>query len=330
MAESPRIVFMGTPDFAARILGDMLTADWNVAAAYTRPDSEAGRGLRVRSSAVKELALKSGLPLFQPRNFREQADIDALRQLEPDFLVVASYGLILPDAVLAIPKIAPLNLHASLLPRYRGAAPIQRAIEDSWRPGATTGISLMRMVREMDAGPVYATREVPLAGATVPELTASLAQAGSELLRDCLRDIASGKLLPAAQNEADATYAPRLTRADGEIDWRKSAPEIDAFVRAMNPWPGARATFAISGKRLPVIIRAGRPADLPGDSAGVAAPGQILNDKTGLVVACGSGGYQIELLQPEGRKAVSGRDFANGRRLPQGVAGMAELAGLAR
>lgn len=314
MAEGPRIVFMGTPEFAGDILEGLIGADWNIVGVYTQPDSQAGRGLKLNSSPVSRIAQAAGLPVFQPASFRNDADVEKLRDIAPDFLVVASYGLILPQKVLDIPGSAPLNVHASLLPKYRGAAPIQHALLDSWQCDVT-GVSLMRMVRELDAGPVYATREVSMRNLNAESLAKSLAQAGLGLLLEKLPEIAAGKIIPRAQAESEATFTRKLTKADGMIDWSRSAAEIDALVRAMNPWPGARTVLEIDDQNVPAQIRSGSvwPDDIP--------QGQILHDKKGLVAGCGTGSYRIEILQPDGRKRLSARDFANGRRLAEGLIG---------
>lgn len=305
---------MGTPDFAATILESLAQANMNILAVYTQPDRPAGRGMAVKTPPAKQVAQKYGFPVYQPASFRSPDAISELASLKPAFLVVASYGLILPQAVLDIPAIAPVNVHASLLPAYRGAAPIQRAIAENWQEGAQTGVSIMRVIHELDAGPVYAIRATPIGRHTARSLTGELARIGAELLLETLPAIANGELVPIAQDGA-ASYAHRLAKKDGVIDWQKPALEVDALVRAMNPWPGAHAIFELSGKRMPVLIRAGEPRDLK------LAPGEIWLTKDGLMAGCGEGSLRIDLIQPEGRRAISGQDFANGHRLAPGLAG---------
>lgn len=318
MAEGPGIVFMGTPVFAATILQRLIEAGENILAVYTNPDKPAGRGMETRKSPVKELAERHGLPVFQPENYRSEITVAALRDLKPDFLVVAAYGQILPQNVLDVPAIAPINIHGSLLPEYRGSAPIQRAIAESWRPGACTGVSIMKMVKRMDAGPVYATAETGLAGRTTSDLAAELAEKGASLLLKTLPEIASGRLLPVNQDESRVTYAPPLTKAEGQIDWNRPAAAVDAHIRAMNPWPGAQTTFKLGDKKIPMLIRSGSFR-----SGRDEIPGQILCSRNGLSISCQDGWYDMEIIQPQGRKEMSSREFANGRRLKEGVAGQA-------
>lgn len=309
---------MGTPVFAATILERLIEADENIIAVYTRPDTAAGRGMETRKSPVKELAEKYGLPVFQPQGYRSETTVAELRSLKPDFLVVAAYGLILPQSVLDVAAIAAINVHGSLLPAYRGAAPIQRAIAENWQPGDRTGVSIMKMVKAMDAGPVYATSEAELTGRTTPVLAAELAEKGASLLLKTLPEIAAGRLSPADQDESRVSYAPPLTKADGQIDWKRSAAEVDAHIRAMNPWPGSQTTLMLGEKKVPVLIRSGSFR-----KGATEAPGQILCSRNGLSISCQDGWYDIEIMQPQGRKAMSSREFANGRRLKEGEAGQA-------
>lgn len=310
---------MGTPAFGARVLDGLLSANLNITGVYTQPDRPSGRGMAQRESAVKQLAHKHGLPVFQPANFRSAEACAELSALEPDFLVVAAYGLILPQNVLDIPRLAPLNVHASLLPKYRGAAPIQRAIQENWLPGARTGVSIMRVVRELDAGPVYASSEVVINNRDFLELSDVLARTGAQLLAEVLPKITSGQLEPQAQAEGSATYAHKVAKADGIIGWNKPVLEVDALVRAMNPWPGAQAKLELAGKITPVLIRSGRPGQSPAQDA----PGAILRAKSGLAIACSDGWYELGRLQVQGRKEMEAREFANGQRLHEGLVGKA-------
>lgn len=318
MAEEPRIVFMGTSPFAAIILAVLHKSGLVPKAVYTRPDSPAGRGMALRESAVKTLAEELGLPFSQPVNFREQAARAELADLAPDFLIVAAYGLILPQAVLDIPAIAPINVHGSLLPKYRGAAPIQRAIMENWQPDAKTGVAIMRMEAGMDTGPVYASAETGLAGKTTAMLTEELAALGGGLLTRILPRIASGALQPIPQDESAASYAAKLTKADGLIDWQGPAAKADALIRAVTPWPGAQALLRLAERELPVTIleaSPGSPVDAPA--------GAIRLHRDGLAIACQDNWLEILWLQPKGRKKMTAKAFANGLRLAPGIIGRA-------
>lgn len=310
---------MGVPEFAASILEKLIAAGENILAVYTRPDKSAGRGLKMRESAVKTVAETHNLQIFQPPNFKTPESVAELSGLMPDFLVVAAYGLILPREVLDIPIIAPVNVHASLLPEYRGAAPIQRAILENWGPEAKTGVSIMRIAPELDAGPVYVKAEVAIGRQTAPELSFELARIGGDLLEWVLPKIAARQLDAVPQNDSLATYAPKLTKEDGIIVWDRPLLAVDAQIRAVNPWPGSRTTFEIGDKNIAVLIRAGEP----GEKGENLAPGTIVRDRRGLCVACADGLYRIESLQIAGKRETDGAGFANGLRLKPGVVGKA-------
>lgn len=314
-----KIVFMGTPEFGAIALERLINSGLDIGAVYAQPDRLAGRGMKLHLPETKQIAQKYGIPVFQPPNFRSPEAVVELDKLQPDFLVVAAYGLILPQSVLDIPKIAPLNIHASLLPKYRGAAPVQRAIQENWQPGAKTGVSLMKIALELDSGPVYAFKETLLAQKTSPELAKELALLGAELVISNLPKIANNELLPVPQDAASATYAAKLAKADGKIDWARPVAQVDAQIRAMNPWPGGQANFEIKGKDIACLVRSGRPIlEKP-----ELEPGQIVYKDSALHVACADGCYQIDRLQPIGRKEMNGSDFANGLRLNEGIIGRA-------
>ena len=319
MAEGQRLVFMGTSGFARDILVGLLNAGKNICAVYTQPDKPAGRGMQTSPSPVKLVALEHNLPLYQPSNFSSEPSRAELAALKPDFLVVASYGLLLPQSVLDIPAIAPLNVHASLLPELRGAAPIQRAIMQYWQPGAVTGVSLMRIVRELDAGPVYGTIEVPIKDQNAAKLTGALAKAGIELILKYLPAIAAGSIEPVPQDNSGATYAHKLTKSDGRIDWHKSMAETDAHIRGVTPWPGAQTTLRFNEKNVPVLIISGKQ----GEKA-TTSPGSIRLRKKGLDIACNDGWYEVDSLRPVGRKTISAADFANGLHVDCGIVCKAE------
>lgn len=314
MAEKQRLVFMGTSAFAARILSALLSSSYEIAAIYTRPDKPAGRGLVMRQCHVKQLAAVSGLTakVRQPDNFKSTEAIDELATFQPDFLIVASYGLILPQSVLDVPTIAPINIHASLLPRYRGAAPIQRAIMDNWQPGAQTGVAIMRMEAGLDTGPVYAMRDVSLTGQTTPDLTLKLAAVGADLLLDILPAITAGNLYARPQDDSQATYANKLTSADFIIDWSRPAVAIDAQMRALAPRGAKTVLHFQDGRDVPAAIVSGTIGCQTD-----AEPGAIFYTRKGLAIACGDNWLQLQKIIPEGRKQMSVQAFVNGLRLSE-------------
>ena len=311
-----RLVFMGTPDFSAIILDQVLAwPDGEVAAVYTQPDRPAGRGKRLQAPPVKDLALRHGLDVRQPLNFKNPADLAALADLGPDFLLVAAYGLILPQAVLDIPRLAPLNVHASLLPKYRGAAPIQRAVMH----GETkTGISIMRMEAGLDTGPVYARQALPIGPCdTAGTVHDALACLGGELLLETLPAIAKGTLKALPQDDAQATYAPKLSKADGRIDFNRPVREVHNQVRGVSPWPGAWCELHREGQGDELIRVRVCPGEIaPGAVAGTAAaaaPGDVLGVEDGkLAVRCADGVYLIPQVCPAHRKMMGALEFACG------------------
>lgn len=313
---------MGTPDFAAVILRAL--AQWprgEIAAVYTQPDRPAGRGHRLTPSPVKRLAQELCLPVLQPHSLKQSEAQAGLAALRPDVLVVAAYGLILPDAVLSAPRLAPVNVHASLLPRYRGAAPIQRAIMENWGPDAQSGVAIMRMVGRLDAGPVYADAALPIGGHTAGSLHNALACLGADLLLRVLDDLLDGRAAAREQDEARATYAAKIVKEDGYIDWQRPAAEVHARIRGVTPWPGARAAFALTGEAqaLHLLLAPGEA----GEPLEGAQPGDVRHDAHGLSVACADRWYRLSLVRPQGRKDMPVRDFINGRLrgLPEGICG---------
>lgn len=316
-AQDCRIVFMGTPGFAAAVLDKLARwPDGRVVAVYTQPDRPRGRGLKLAPSPVKTLAENLGIEVRQPLNFKVEAERNALADLRPDILVAAAYGLLLPKAVLDTARIAPLNVHASLLPLYRGAAPIQRCIMDSCTPDAVTGVSIMRMEPSLDTGPVYASRTVPIGCCHAGELTEALAEAGAELLVETLPGIVAGTLTATPQDHARATHAAKLTKADGHIDWSLPVARVDAQIRGVTPAPGARARIRCRGGGEPLDVRilAGRAETAQGAPLPEAGTVVRLGASSGerLGIACADGYYILERVRPGGRKDMSGPDFANG------------------
>lgn len=317
---------MGTPGFAAAVLEKL--ARWpggRVVAVYTQPDRPRGRGMKLVPSPVKTLAESLGLEVRQPVNFKAEADRQELADLRPDIIVAAAYGLLLPKAVLDAARIAPLNVHASLLPRYRGAAPIQRAVMENCGPDAVTGVSLMHMEPSLDTGPVYAMRTVPIAGRNAGELTEALAEAGAELLVETLPGIIAGTVTATPQDHACATHAAKLMKDDGHIDWSLSAAQVDAHVRGVTPAPGARARIVCTDGREPLEVRILSGHAEPALTENLPEPGTLVRCPgcgcEALAVACGDGIYVLDRIRPSGRKDMAGHDFANGygpvRALPR-------------
>jgi methionyl-tRNA formyltransferase len=300
-----KVVFFGTPAFAVPSLEGMLAAGHDVAAVVTQPDRRRGRGQRTSPSPVKTAAAAANLAVLQPQRMRDPTFLAAMSQAAPTIGVVAAYGRILPDEVLSIPALGTINVHASLLPRYRGAAPIHRAV----MAGDTeTGITMIRLVSEMDAGPMLARATHPIGPSdTSEELEHALADLGATLLIETLRAFEQDRVLEKEQDHVLATFAPRLTREDGRIDWARPAQRLHDQVRGLHPWPHA-ATY-LGDSRL-LILRT-RVLDCPGEGR---APGEILEARGDrLVVQCGDDtSLAITRLQSEGRAGMETRAFLSG------------------
>ncbi len=299
-----RLVFAGTPDFSVPALEALLKAGHEVVGVYTQPDRPAGRGMKLRPSPVKQMALKHGLPVFQPETLKTPEARAQLAELSPEAMVVVAYGLILPKAILETPARGCLNIHASLLPRWRGAAPIQRAIEAG---DTETGITIMQMDEGLDTGPMLLKKTTPI----LPEDTAQtlhdrLSRLGGEAIVEALGQLDT--LTPQPQDETLATYAKKLTKAEGEIDWHQPAKVIKRKIHAFNPWPTAYTH--LDGKPLKLLTATA----LPGPCH--EAPGEvILVEKDGIDITCGEGLLRVHTLQPAGKKAMAAADFANGHAL---------------
>jgi methionyl-tRNA formyltransferase len=310
MAAALRIGFAGTPPFAATALTAILGAGFNVAVVLTQPDRPQGRGLKLAPSAVKARALERGLMLFQPATLKDEGVRTELAALALDVLVVAAYGLILPQPVLDLPRHGCINIHASLLPRWRGAAPIQRALLEG---DAQTGVSIMRMDAGLDTGPLISTHAVPIGPRdNAATLTDRLADVGAEsIVATLVRLQRDGRVEALPQQEAGANYARKISRDDALIDWHAPAHAIDRQVRALNPVPGAFTT--LDGK--PVKIWAAEPA--PGRFGG---PGTVVRaDSGGLVIACGQGALAVRELQRAGARRLSAADFLTGNPIGTGI-----------
>lgn len=304
-----RTVFMGTPAFAVPTLEALLAAGHEVLAVYTQPDRPKGRGRELASSPVKECALRHGLPVMQPERVRRPEVQAALAALAPDCMVVVGYGQIIPQAILDIPPLGIVNVHASLLPAYRGAAPIQWAIANGDR---ITGVTTMRIDAGLDTGDMLLKTAVEIPpDETAPQLSARLAELGARLLIETLAGLAAGTLQPEPQNAAAATLAPILTREDGLIRWEREAAQIVNRLRGFDPWPGGYTT--LRGHTLQ-ITRARATAGADGQ-----APGAILAARKTLLVQCG-GATALEVLelQPQGRKRMPAEAFLNGYKLQPG------------
>ena len=310
----PRVLFAGTPEFALASLEAMVDAGVTPVAVMTQPDRRAGRGKRLTQSPVKRFAAELGIPVLQPETLKHSDVVRDLQELSPDLLVVAAYGLILPQDVLDVPTLGCVNVHASLLPRWRGAAPIQAAILHGDR---TTGISLMRMTAGLDCGPVFATESMAIGSEeTAGELHDRLAHAGGELLVRCLPDILEGKLDAVAQDESAASYAPKISKQHALIDWRNSAQDIQRLVRAYNPVPGA--WFPLDGQNIKCWqVRLTHRAD--------GSAGEILDaGKSGIVIACGEEALSLDILQRPGKRPVTGGEFASAVDLSGRILGSSE------
>jgi len=308
----PRIIYAGTPDFAVPALRALLDAGENVVAVYTQPDRPAGRGRKLTASPVKQAALAAGIPVFQPLSLRN-ADAQAeLAALKPDLMVVAAYGLLLPKVVLDMPTHGCVNLHASLLPRWRGAAPIQRAIENG---DAETGITLMQMDVGLDTGDMLAKSACPITpDDSAQNLHDRLAEMGAVLLIQHLPALLTGTLQGDAQDEALVTYAKKLDKAEAVLDWSLPATELARRVMAFNPWPVAETRW--KGETLRIwraqAIEGGNPPQSPFDKGGNDTPGRVLaTSRDGVDVATGEGVLRIQQLQRPGGKPLQAADFLN-------------------
>lgn len=303
------IVFAGTPDFAVPTLDHLIDTGRRPVAVYTQPDRPAGRGRQPRPSPVKQRAEQAGISVLQPASLRTPEAQAELAALAPDLLVVVAYGLILPQAVLDIPRLGCVNVHASLLPRWRGAAPIQRALLAG---DATTGVTIMQMEAGLDTGPMLARREIPIGPQdTAGDLHDRLAVLGAELLVEVLPDIAIGRLTPAPQDDAAATYADKLRKDEAPLDWQLPATALARQVRAFNPWPVAEARLA--GRTL----RIWQAEALPEPAA--AAPGEIVAvGRQGIDVATAEGILRLIRLQAPGGRPLSATEFLNGHPLRPG------------
>lgn len=311
------IVFGGTPEFAVPALDALLSAGHRIAAVYTQPDRPAGRGRHVAQSAIKQAAVRYGLTVEQPATLRDPDAAARLASYRPDVMVVVAYGLLLPKPILDTPRLGCVNIHGSILPRWRGAAPVQRALLAG---DVETGVSIMRMDVGLDTGPVLSTSVTPLGPReTAATLHDRLASLGARALVDTLPKYAAGALLPQPQPEAGATYAHKLRKEEAAIDWTRSAIEIDRQVRAFNPWPVAETRWRDQQLRVWESV----PLDLNAN----ALPGTVVSaEANGIVVAAGSAALNVTRVQLAGRKQMSAAEFLNAHRIIGDVLGAAELS----
>lgn len=303
--EKMKIIFAGTPDFAVPTLAALIAAGHEIVMVLTQPDRPAGRGMKLKASPVKELALQHNLPVYQPEALKTPESREPLSGLNADVMVVAAYGLILPQSVLDLPKRGCYNVHASLLPRWRGAAPIQRAI----LAGDTeTGVTIMEVVLALDAGAMLKKGSVPITESdTAQSLHDALAAIGGKLMVEVLSELDG--IRPEPQDESLVTYAEKLRKDEAPLDWKRSATELSRQVRAFNPFPVAQATFKEE------VWRIWMATAVTGVSGN---PGEVLDTTDGIMVACGEGALRITELQKPGGKRLSARDFLAGTQLKRG------------
>lgn len=300
-----RVVFMGTPDIAATCLKQILADGFEVVGVYTQPDRPKGRGMKLQPSDVKVVAMEAGIPVFQPENFREEETVQQLRDLKPDICAVVAYGRILPQKVLDIPTYGCINIHASILPQYRGSAPYQWAVLDGCKE---SGVTAMYLCREMDAGDMIEVSKTPVGeNETAGELLDRLAVLGAQLLSKTLTRFATeGKVSAVPQDDALVSYAPMLDKSICPIDFTKTAQQVHNHVRGLHPWPVA--TMDLCGETFKIhetVVASGH-----------GAPGEILGlTKTGLLIACGEGAVEVRSLQAPGGKRMAAPDYFRGHPL---------------
>lgn len=302
-----RILFMGTPVFAREILMALCQNGYPVCAVVSQPDKPQGRHMRLFPTPVKECACAQSIEVYQPETLKDESILPFLERVNPDLIVVAAYGKILPESVLNFPRHKAVNVHASLLPKYRGAAPIQRAIMNG---DDETGVSIMYMAKGLDTGDVILKETLPiLPDDTAQTLHDRLAKLGGEALVKAVRRFERGDFSSEPQNEADATYAPKLTKAEGRIDWSKDAAQIRNLIRAFNPWPMAHTTY--QGQTF--IFPSAEIEDKTGRAGEILSAG-----KGGLVVACGKGALRFSDIKASGKRMMNACDYCQGNCLPVG------------
>jgi methionyl-tRNA formyltransferase len=305
-----RIAYFGTPEFAVPGLRALIASTHDVVALVSQPDRPRGRGHKLQPTPTKLVAAAAGIPVLQPTRLKDDAFADALRALSLDLAVVAAYGRIIPDRILEIPRLGMINIHASLLPKYRGAAPIHRAVING---DTETGVTIMRVVSELDAGPAFAVERIPIGpNDTTPEVERALAEIGAKLAVRVVGQLAEGSAVEVSQNHAEATYAPKLERDEGAIDWSLPASDIHDRVRGLQPWPLVSVT--IDGVRCSIYR-----TSVSGETT-TAPPGTVIAASNGVLAVAAGDGRVVRILeiQPEGKRVMSARDFLSGRRVQSG------------
>jgi len=306
MTKALKIIFMGTPDFARPVLQNLLQSPHQIIAVYTQPPRPAGRGYGVKKSPVHELADENHIPVFTPVNFKDEKDVLEFNDLQADVAVVAAYGLLLPQRILNAPRFGCINVHVSLLPRWRGASPVQHALLAG---DHESGVTIIQMDKEMDAGPILLQQSLPiLEDATGTQLYGVLFEMGGAMIPQVLDSLMKGQLKSTPQPEVGITFAPKIRKEDAFLDWSKPAIQLERQVRAFNAWPGA--VFIWEDKQVKVWHAKVIKADMNTE------PGKILTDD--FVVACGQDALQILTLQMPGKKPMFVKDFKNGHAIPVG------------
>lgn len=311
MSDNIRIVFMGTPDFATSALSALYEAGMNIVGVFTKPDTAAGRGMKAKFSDVKKYALEKGLDVYQPETFKDGACLELLESLAPDMIIVAAYGKLLPPYVIDFPKYGCINIHGSILPKYRGAAPIQRAVLNG---DEETGVTIMKMNYGMDTGDILKIAKVKISDVdSTGDIFDRLAEISRPLIVEAVSEIVQGKLIPVPQNEAEATHADKIRPEDEIIDWSKSAREVHNKIRGLSPFPGAKTT--LGGKLVKVYASSLIDFEAPA-TAGI---GEVVEcRKASLFVKCGDSCIALQSLKPEGAKLLSSTDMINGRKVSLG------------
>jgi len=300
------VIFMGTPAFAIPALQALISSPHTVVACYTQPPRPAGRGYGVQKSPIHQLAEANHIPVYHPVHFKSEDTLNEFKAFNADVAIVAAYGLILPKALLALPKYGCINIHASLLPRWRGAAPLHRAILAG---DAESGITIMQMDPGLDTGPMLLQKSIPITSTTTTEhLQGQLSALGSEMILEALDLLCQGRLEPTPQPTEGVTYADKIKKEESFIDWTQSAEQVERQIRAFNPWPGA--SFLWEGQ----IVKIWQGSVVAGPHKEV--PGTVLNDD--FEVACGQGALKVEILQLPGKKPMALKDFKNGHAVPVG------------
>lgn len=306
-----RIVYFGTPEFAVPGLRALIESRHPVVALVSQPDRPKGRGQKLHPTPTKAVAEAANIPVLQPTRLKDESFVETLRSYSPDLGVVAAYGRIIPDAVLAVPRLGMINIHASLLPKYRGAAPVHRAVINGDRE---TGVTIMRVVTELDAGPMLATVRVPIGpDDRTPDLERTLAQAGADLVVRVVDQLSEGTAVEIPQDHAAATYASKIERHEGTLDWSLPAERIHNLVRGLQPWP--LVSVSLDGQRI-LLHRTAVT-----DERSSAEPGRIVTASNGVLAVATADGRVLQILelQPEGKRVMSARDFLAGRRVELGT-----------